>query len=92
MPGMVVYTFNILALGRQRQMDLCEFKAILVYRASLGQPGLYYTDKPCLKQQQQQQQQQNKNKTTNPKQIKPASDKGFLQNTQRSLKKMNNLI
>jgi hypothetical protein len=29
------------ALGRQRQMDLCEFKASLVYIGVLGQPELY---------------------------------------------------
>jgi hypothetical protein len=30
---MMVHTL-ILALGRQRQADLCEFKAILVYRVN----------------------------------------------------------
>jgi hypothetical protein len=39
----------ISALRMQRQADLCEFKAILVYKASLGQPRLFYTDKPCFK-------------------------------------------
>lgn len=36
------------ALGRQKQVALSEFEASLVYKASLGQPGLCYTDKPCL--------------------------------------------
>ena len=29
-------------------MDLCEFEASLVYKASPGQPGLCYTEKLCL--------------------------------------------
>jgi hypothetical protein len=31
----------ISALGRQRQGDLCKLEASLVYRVSLGQPGLH---------------------------------------------------
>jgi hypothetical protein len=34
------------ALGRQRQMDLCEFKDSLVYRVP-AEPRLH-TEKPCL--------------------------------------------
>ena len=37
----------ILALGRQRQMDLCEFKAGLVYRVS-SRPARAIR-RPCLK-------------------------------------------
>jgi hypothetical protein len=37
-----------LALDRQRQADLCEFKASMVYKASPGQLGLCYIEKPCL--------------------------------------------
>ena len=37
----------ILALGRQRHVDLCEFEAVLFYKMSPGQPG--YTEKACLK-------------------------------------------
>jgi len=29
------------ALGRQRQVDLCEFEVSLVYKVSPGQPGLH---------------------------------------------------
>ena len=36
----------ILALGRQRQVDLCEFKASLVYRVSSRTAGA--TGRPCL--------------------------------------------
>jgi hypothetical protein len=31
----------ILVFGRQRQMDLCEFKSSLVYKAVPGQPGIH---------------------------------------------------
>jgi hypothetical protein len=34
-----------------RQVDLCEFEASLVYKVSPGQPGLWHTEKPCLKKQ-----------------------------------------
>ena len=35
------------ALGRQRQVDLCEFEASLLYRASEFQDSQGYTEKPC---------------------------------------------
>ncbi|CAO2577223.1 hypothetical protein LEMLEM_LOCUS19 [Lemmus lemmus] len=41
------------ALGRQRQADLCEFKASLVYRAS-SRTGTKATEKPCLKKQKRE--------------------------------------
>lgn len=31
----------ISTLGRQKQVDLCEFKGSLVYQGVPGQPGLY---------------------------------------------------
>ena len=34
----------IMALRRQRQADLCEFKANLVYRESSKQPGLLHRE------------------------------------------------
>ena len=37
-------------LGRQRQVDLCEFMANLVYRAS-SRTGSKATEKPCLTKQ-----------------------------------------
>ena len=37
------------APGRQRQAELCEFEASLVYRGS-SQDSQSYTEKPCLKQ------------------------------------------
>jgi hypothetical protein len=39
---------------RQRQADLSEFEANLVYKASLGQPGLCYREKPCLEKPKKQ--------------------------------------
>ena len=42
------------ALGRQRQVDLCEFKASLVYRAS-SRTGSIATGKPCFEKQKHQQ-------------------------------------
>jgi len=68
-------------LRRQRQVDFCEFKASLVYRAvSRFQDSHGYTEKLCLekqqrrrRQQQQQQQQQQQKKpqpTTTSKQLK----------------------
>jgi hypothetical protein len=33
---------------RQRHVDLCEFKASLVYKASPGQPGFCYTGESCV--------------------------------------------
>ena len=37
---MVAHCFNLSALGRQRQADVCGFKASLVYRVNFRQPGL----------------------------------------------------
>jgi hypothetical protein len=37
------------AFRRQRQVDLCELEANLVYKVIPGQPGLCYTEKHCLK-------------------------------------------
>jgi hypothetical protein len=45
-------------------LDLCEFKASLVYKASPGQPGLSYTKKPCLKQTNKQKTKQKTKKKT----------------------------
>jgi hypothetical protein len=45
-------------LRKQRQMDFCEFKASLVYKASAGQSGLCYIEKPCLKIPKPKKQQQ----------------------------------
>ena len=39
----------ISALGRPKQVDLCEFKASLVYRAS-SRTSSKATEKPCLEQ------------------------------------------
>jgi hypothetical protein len=41
MSEVVCCTPLIPALRSQRQTELCEFKASLVYRASSGQPGLH---------------------------------------------------
>ena len=38
------------ALGRQRQVDLCEFEASLDYRVS-SRAGSTATEKPCLEKQ-----------------------------------------
>jgi hypothetical protein len=41
----------LISTQRQRQRDRrisCEFEASLVYKASPGQPGLCYTEKPYL--------------------------------------------
>jgi hypothetical protein len=38
--------------GRGRQIS--EFKASMVYKASPGQPGLCYTEKPCLEKNNKQ--------------------------------------
>jgi hypothetical protein len=48
------------ALKRQRQVDIYEFQASLVHRASLGQPGLCYTEKPYLKKQNKHRKERNK--------------------------------
>jgi len=54
----VAHAFN---LSTQRQADLCEFKASLV---SPREPGLYYTEKPCLKSKTKQNPKQKTNKQT----------------------------
>jgi hypothetical protein len=54
----VVHAFNS-SPWEQRQVDLCEFKASLVYRAEL-QDSQGYTEKYCLKKQNEQ----NKTKPT----------------------------
>ena len=46
-PGIWWLTPLIPALGRQRQMDLCEFEASLVYRAS-SRTGSKATEKPIV--------------------------------------------
>ena len=61
----------ISALGRQKQADLCEFKANLVHRTSSRTTKVGDTEKPCLKKQKQT----NKQK---PSQVHPASWAGFL--------------
>jgi hypothetical protein len=48
------------ALGRQRQVDLCELEASLVYKASQGHPGLLH--KETLPHKTKQKQNKNKNK------------------------------
>ena len=45
------------ALGRQRQVDLCEFEASLIYRSF--QDSQDYTEKPYLEKQQQTNKQTN---------------------------------
>ena len=39
----------ILALGRQRLVDFCEFKASLGYRVSSRPAGAIGRERPCLK-------------------------------------------
>ena len=39
------------ALGREKQVDLCEFEASLVYRTS-SRTGSKATEKPCLEKQE----------------------------------------
>ena len=40
------------ALGRQRQVDLCEFEDSMVYQSELHyRTGSKATEKPCLKSQ-----------------------------------------
>ena len=48
------------ALAKQRQADLCEIKASLVYKVNPGQPGLCYTEKPYLKKQNKHRKERNK--------------------------------
>ena len=43
------HTPLVTALGRQRQANLCEFVASLVYRVNSRTDGQRYTEKPCLK-------------------------------------------
>jgi hypothetical protein len=43
----------VVVLGRQRQMDLCEFEASLVYIIKF-QDSHGYEEKPCLKQTNKQ--------------------------------------
>lgn len=45
----MVHTFFSQTLGRQKQEDLCECKASLVYRGSSSQG--YYTEKPSLQKE-----------------------------------------
>jgi hypothetical protein len=42
----------ILGLRRQREMDLCEFEASLIYRTSLS--TVRATQRPCLEKQKTQ--------------------------------------
>lgn len=39
----------ILALGRERQVDLCVFEGTLVYRVISGQPELHRETLSCIK-------------------------------------------
>jgi hypothetical protein len=48
----VVVPFNSSPLERQRQVDLCEFEASLVYTAN-SRTVKEITEKPCLRKQQQ---------------------------------------
>jgi hypothetical protein len=57
-PGMVMHTFKIPALRKQRQTDLCEFKTSLMYIVSFRTTSKAI-QKPCLKT----------NKNKNPHQI-----------------------
>ena len=58
-------TALIPALGRQRQVDVHEFEAILVYQVT-SRTGSKTTEKPCLKQANKQK-QKSKNKTNKQK-------------------------
>uniref|UniRef100_A0A8C6IHF3 Protein LLP homolog n=1 Tax=Mus spicilegus TaxID=10103 RepID=A0A8C6IHF3_MUSSI len=42
---------------KEGQVDFCEFKASLVYRAIPKYPGLLYTEKPCLEKTSKQKNQ-----------------------------------
>lgn len=57
----MVHAFNP-ALGKQRQADLCEFEAILVYKVSSGQPQLFYTEKHCLGKQNKEEEEEEEDK------------------------------
>jgi hypothetical protein len=50
------------ALRRQRQVDLCEIEASLVYKVSPGQSGLCYTKKRPVSKNKKQKAEQNKTK------------------------------
>jgi hypothetical protein len=50
----------IQVLGRQRQADLCEFKASLVYRGSPGQPR--FQRNPVLKKEKKKKKKKKKKK------------------------------
>jgi hypothetical protein len=52
------------ALARQRQVDLCEFKATLVYRVR-SRSSRAKTEKPCFKKIKQTKQTNKTNKQTN---------------------------
>jgi len=47
------------ALGRQRQIELCELKAILVYIVSF-RAARYHIERPCLKTNKQTNKQKQK--------------------------------
>ena len=49
------------ALRRQRHVDLCEFEASLVYRAS-SRTGSIATEKPCLEKNKKTKKQNKKKK------------------------------
>ena len=49
------------ALRRQRQADLCEFEASLVYRDSF-RSGFKAIEKPCLKKQKKKKRKKKKKK------------------------------
>ena len=57
----VWYTSLIPALGRQRQVDLREFKASLVYRMS-SRTDSKATEKPCLEKKQTNKKKKKKKK------------------------------
>ena len=61
-----------LALGRQKQVDFCEFKANLVFKVS-SRTGSIATEKPCLEKKQINKKTQT-NKQTN-KKMEKASKK-----------------
>jgi hypothetical protein len=42
------------ALGKQRQVDLCEFEASLVYRVSSRTARATHREKPCLRKQKKE--------------------------------------
>lgn len=56
--GVVAYTPLLLASGRWRQGDACQFKASLDYGGGFLESQRYKPERPCLKTNQQ-----NQNKT-----------------------------